>query len=115
MIKLPPTELKVMNVIWNAEEDLCSKDVIEQLSDCATWKRTTILTLLSRLIVKKFLRGTKVGRHTYYKKLINKQDYIDFETVEFMKNIHDNSVESLLLSLKKNKNLSDEELSKIIK
>lgn len=115
MIKLPPTELKVMNIIWDSEEDLCSKDVIEKLSECASWKRTTILTLLSRLIEKNFLRGRKVGRHTYYTKLIKKEDYVEFETKEFMSNIHNNSISSLISALKKDKDLSTEELSKFIK
>lgn len=114
MIKLPPTELKVMNVIWDSEEKLCSKDIMEKLSDSVSWKRTTILTLLSRLIEKNFLLGEKIGRHTYYKKLIGKKDYADFETMEFMKNIHNNSIDSLISSLKKDKYLSNKDLDKII-
>ena len=97
--KIPPSELEVMKIIWNSDEAVSSRDALEALEIIKGWKRTTVLTLLSRLVQKGFLSAEKIKRYTYYTYMISKEEYLKFETELFFKNIHENSLKSLVTTL----------------
>lgn len=113
MNKIPPSELIVMKVIWNSEEPLSSRQVIDILEEEKEWKRTTILTLLSRLADRKFLSAEKIKRYTYYTALVKKEEYIKLETKEFFDKIHENSLRSLISTLSENNDISVDDVSRI--
>ncbi|HBF4772676.1 TPA: BlaI/MecI/CopY family transcriptional regulator, partial [Clostridioides difficile] len=97
--KIPQAELKVMKFIWGKNEEVTSKEVIESMENKYGWKQTTTLTLLSRLVKRKFLSAQKIDRYTHYKIIVKNKEYLNFETKNFMSNMHNNSLESLLTSL----------------
>lgn len=115
MNKIPPSELAVMKVIWSSDVPLSSRQVIDSLEDDKGWKRTTILTLLSRLADRNFLSVEKIKRYTYYTALIKKEEYIRFETKVFFENIHENSLKSLITTLSENDVISKDDIDKIEK
>ncbi|HBF0343865.1 TPA: BlaI/MecI/CopY family transcriptional regulator [Clostridioides difficile] len=98
--KIPQTELKVMKFIWKKNDIVTSKEVAKAMEFEYSWKMTTTLTILSRLVIKRFLASERIGRITHYTILITKKDYKVFETKRFLNDIHSNSLESLLASLK---------------
>lgn len=114
MNKIPPSELVVMKVIWNSEEALSSRQVIDILEAEKGWKRTTILTLLSRLTDRRFLSAEKIKRYTYYTALIKKEEYIKLETKVFFDKIHENSLQSLISTLSDNKDISSDDINRIV-
>ncbi|HBF3710086.1 TPA: BlaI/MecI/CopY family transcriptional regulator, partial [Clostridioides difficile] len=77
-----------------------SKEVAKAMELEYSWKMTTTLTILSRLVIKHFLASERIGRMTHYTILIAKKDYKISETKRFLNDIHSNSLESLLNSLK---------------
>lgn len=99
MKKIPEAELKVMKFIWNKNDIVTSKEVIKAMQIECDWKPTTTLTLLSRLVVKRFLASERISRITHYTTLITKKEYIQYETRKFLNDIHSNSLESLFSSL----------------
>lgn len=98
--KIPQTELKVMKFIWSKNDIVTSKEVAKAMELEYSWKMTTTLTILSRLVIKHFLASEQIGRMTHYTILIAKKDYKISETKRFLNDIHSNSLESLLNSLK---------------
>lgn len=109
--KIPQSELNVMKVIWEKNEAISSKEVINELQEKIGWKRTTTLTLLSKLVKKDFLSAEKIKLYTYYTALINKKEYLEFETKCFFTNIHENSLKSLITALHENNEISNEDLN----
>ncbi|HDO9660887.1 TPA: BlaI/MecI/CopY family transcriptional regulator [Clostridioides difficile] len=99
--KIPRAEFKVMMLFWESEKVLTSRDIVNIMSE--EWKQTTTLTLLSRLSKRGFLDPTKKPTYTTYKILIDKKSYLEFETSDFVKNIHNDSVVSLVDSVNKEK------------
>ncbi|HEK4907969.1 TPA: BlaI/MecI/CopY family transcriptional regulator [Clostridioides difficile] len=112
--KIPQAELKVMKFIWGKNEEVTSKEVIESMENKYGWKQTTTLTLLSKLVKRKFLLSEKIDRYTHYKIIIKNREYLNFETKNFMSNMHNNSLGSLLASLYQNKILDKENFEVII-
>ncbi|WP_032544186.1 BlaI/MecI/CopY family transcriptional regulator, partial [Clostridioides difficile] len=96
--KIPQTELKVMKFIWSKNDIVTSKEVAKAMELEYSWKMTTTLTILSRLVIKHFLASERIGRMTHYTILIAKKDYKISETKRFLNDIHSNSLESLLNS-----------------
>ncbi|HBF4081674.1 TPA: BlaI/MecI/CopY family transcriptional regulator [Clostridioides difficile] len=97
--KIPKAELKIMKFIWEKNNEVTSKEVIEAMEKEYNWKQTTTLTLLSRLIKKEFLLAEKIDRCTHYKIIVENREYLNFETKNFMSDMHNGSLESLLISL----------------
>jgi len=108
--KIPQSELNVMKVIWEKSNPISSKDVINELQDKIGWKRTTTLTLLSKLVQKEFLSAEKIKLYTYYTALISKKEYLEFETKYFFTNIHENSLKSLITALHENNEITNDDL-----
>lgn len=93
MIRIPQSELDIMKVIWSNDEPVSSKTVTTELESKKGWKRTTTLTLLSRLTDKGFLEADKTRRLTYYTTNIKQEDYIIFATKNFVKDVFDKEIE----------------------
>lgn len=113
--KIPQSELNVMKIIWEKNEPVSSKEVINRLQEKVGWKRTTTLTLLSKLVQKEFLSTEKIKLYTYYTALISKKDYLEFETKQFFTNIHENSLKSLITALHENNEITNEDLDELEK
>lgn len=104
MIKLPRTEFIVMKYIWQRYkigEKVPSKDIISNIAKENKWTNGTVGKLFSRLVKKGFLREEKEGRNTIYYILIDKDDYVEFETKDFLDSMYDNSINSLFTCLNK--------------
>lgn len=112
MIKLPRTEFIVMKYIWQRYkmgEKVPSKDIISNIAKENNWTNGTVGKLFSRLVKKGFLSEEKEGRNTIFYILIDKEDYVEFETKDFLDSMYDNSVNSLVMCLNKIKKFDIEE------
>lgn len=108
--KIPQAELKVMKFIWKVDVTVTSKDVIEAMEQKYGWKQTTTLTLLSRLVKRGFLDAQKIDRYTHYTIREKHKDYLSFETKDFLSNIHDDSLRSLISALHDDENIGKDKL-----
>ncbi|HDX7086390.1 TPA: BlaI/MecI/CopY family transcriptional regulator [Clostridioides difficile] len=99
MQKIPQAELKIMKFIWSKNDIVTSKDIIKAMELECNWKVTTTLTIISRLVNKRFLSNERIKRITHYTILITKQEYKVFATKRFLEEVHSNSLESLISSL----------------
>jgi predicted transcriptional regulator len=110
MKRLPEAEFQVMKAIWAYEPPVTSSMVRGRLSGEKSLLIQSVVTLLSRLVEKGFLRSEKKGKERMYYPLVSKEDYLQFETGNFVKQYYENSFISLLLTLYKDKELTDEDL-----
>ena len=87
IIKLPDSELEVMQAVWNCTPPV-SRAAIEQiLADTYPIAQTTLLTLLSRLTEKGFLSVDKAGRGKSYTPVISRQEYLAAQGNRFFKKL----------------------------
>ena len=74
--KLPDTEFEVMQAIWRSPIPATRSDVEVLLKDTHPMALTTLLTILTRLADKEFIRIEKEGRTSRYYPLVAEQDYL---------------------------------------
>lgn len=113
--KLPDTEFEIMKVVWANKPPITTGMVMEQLGNERRWKAPTVISLMLRLVEKGFLRTEKNGKERTYFPLITREDYLKFETGNFMKLYHENSFLSLVNTLYDGKRLSDSDIEELMK
>ncbi len=113
--KLPDAEFEIMKVVWENEPPITTNMVMEQLGKDKGWKAPTIISLMMRLVDRGFLRTEKKGKERTYFPLIEKEDYLKFETKNFMNFYHENSFLSFVNTLYDGKELTDDDIEELMK
>ncbi len=110
MKKLPDAEFEVMKVVWANEPPMTTPIIMEQLGREKEWKIQTVVSLMLRLVERGFLRSEKHGKERTYYALVNKEDYLRFETGNFMRQFHDSSFLNLVNTLYADSALTEKDL-----
>lgn len=113
--KLPDAEFEIMKVVWANEPPLTTAIIKEQLGEEKEWKIQTIVSLMLRLVERGYLRSEKHGKERIYFPLVCKEDYLKFETSNFMKQYHNSSLFHLINTLYDDKALSDQDIDELLK
>ena len=109
--KLPDSELEIMLAVWEAKGKVTSEYLLEKLDK--DWTKGTLLTLLSRLCKKGFLKCEKDGRINVYTTLVKHDSYLRRESSSFLKKFYKNSLTSFVASLYDGDSVSLEELEEL--
>lgn len=85
--RLPDSELEVMQAIWSHEAPVARVDIEEILKDNYPIAMTTLLTLLTRLSEKGFIKIEKVSRSARYYPLVSQQEYLAQQSKNFLQRL----------------------------
>ncbi len=108
------SELVLMKIIWkNGGAALYSLIMEELEKDKNEWKNNTVLTLLSRLVEKKYLKIKKIGRRNEYMATVTEQEYQTMQTHSFLNKVYGGNVKNLISTLLRQDILSADELKEI--
>ncbi len=110
---LPNSELELMMIIWNAGRPLTRMEIERQLPKDRKLSKTTVLSFLSRLEEKKFVKVEKEGRNNRYIPLIKKEDYQKQESSSALKKLYGNSVKTFVAALYDGKELSKSQIDEL--
>lgn len=97
--KLPDSELEVMQAIWNCPVPASRKDIEAVLFPEHPMAMTTLLTLLTRLSEKEFVKIKKVGRSSQYTPLVSQQDYLAAQSNRFIQKLCGGSLSTFAAAL----------------
>jgi BlaI family penicillinase repressor len=115
MKKLPDAEFDIMKVVWANEPLITTNIIMQQLGNEREWKAQTVISLMLRLVERGFIRTEKNGKERTYFPLISKEDYLKFETGDFMERFHENSFASLVATLYDGNKIKDSDLDQLAK
>ena len=99
MRRLPDAELEVMQALWRCEPPASRADVAAVLSPKHPMAATTLLTLLTRLGEKGFLRTDKAGRRSLYTPLVSQADYLAAQSRTFVQKVCGGSLPAFAAAL----------------
>ena len=116
MQQISESELVLMRIIWGNGGTALYSFIMEELEkEQNEWKKNTVLTLLSRLVEKGYLKTNKIGRRNEYAALVTEQEYQAVQTNHFLDRIFGGNVRGLVSTLLQEDRLSAEELKEIEK
>ena len=110
---LPNSELELMMILWNADGSMTRMEIEEKLPKRRTLSKTTILSFLSRLEEKRFVRVEKEGRNNRYLPIVKKQDYLEQESSSILKRLYGSSVKRFVASLYDGDGISRDEIEEL--
>lgn len=117
MIKLPASELEIMQAIWALDEEgekfISASLVMKRFPALNRLKLTTVLTLITRLQTKGFIRTEKLGRSNCYTPIISSADYRRFAYGDFVENVYRSDRLDLFSALVNDEALTKEDLDEI--
>ncbi len=112
--KISESELALMKIIWKNKGAALYSLIMEELEkDGSQWKSNTVLTLLSRLVEKKFLKVKKIGRRNEYIAQVTEAEYQTMQTHSFLNKVYGGNVKNLVSTLLRQDILSADELKEI--
>lgn len=116
MKKLPDAEFEIMSAVWEFSSPVTIGMILEVLNRESekAWKPQTIHTLLGRLIARGFLRTEKGGKERYYEPLIERDEYLQFETQNFVERYCGGSRLTLMNTMYQGDKMSDDDVTELL-
>lgn len=97
--RLPDGELEVMQAVWDCEPPAESRAIHEMLKKDRPMALTTLLTVLTRLGEKGFIRIQREGRGARYVPLISRRDYLAQQSRSFVRKVCGGSLPAFAAAL----------------
>lgn len=82
--RLPDAELEVMQILWKHDPPVPRAAVEREMRRTRPIAQTTLLTLLTRLADRGFIRIEKRGRSSVYTPLVARGDYLAAQSRRFI-------------------------------
>ena len=113
--EITDAELEIMKVLWE-KKSLTLNELVEELSKEEQKNKSTIKTLLYRLIDKKMVKSVeKNKKENEYKPLISEKKYLKSANENFLDKVYDGNVDHMLLNFVEDKKITKEEIEKLLK
>lgn len=108
------SELELMKIIWAKGGNALYADIMEELVKTGRiWQKNTIITLLSRLAEKGFLKVGKIGHRNEYTAVISEGDYQTTQTQMLLNKLYEGSAKGLVSALIQREMLSAEDYEEL--
>lgn len=114
MKKLPDAELELMMIIWDAEKAVTRVEIEEKLSEDRDVLPNTILTLLTRLEKRGFLKKVRDGKINYYSALVDKEPYLKEASQGILNRMFKGSLKNFAAALYDGEELSEEDAAELM-
>lgn len=93
-------ELELMKIIWENDNTSLYAEIVKALeSKGMPATKNTIISLLLRLIEKKFLKTNKIGRRNKYTAIISETEYQTAQAEIFLDKIYEGNAKGLISTL----------------
>lgn len=95
--QISESELTLMKIIWENGGTALYAHIMDELERRGhDWKKNTVLTFLARLVDKKMLATSKIGRRNEYTALVSESEYQSEQTKQFLTRVYDGNVGGLV-------------------
>lgn len=100
MHQISDYELELMKMIWANGGTALYAEIVKALEDKGTpWTKNTIITLLSRLANKGFVKTTKTGFRNQYIAIVLETDYQEEQTKSLLNKLYEGNAKGLVSTL----------------
>lgn len=110
--RISDAELEILETLWAAGEALNANEIRVRLNEKKEWERTTVLTLIRRLLDKGVIAQEKREVY-YYTPLVARNDYVKEETKSFLNKFFKGNAKNLAAALIEDEDLSREDIEEL--
>ena len=105
-------ELEILEVLWEAGKALNASEIRSLLEKNKKWERTTILTLIQRLVKKGMLDQEKREVYYYIPK-VERKDYVKEETRNFVNKFFKGNAGNMAAALMSDDSLTEKDIEEL--
>lgn len=113
-VRLPEAEFDVMEAVWNGVPPMTTNYLMEAVGAKKGWKAPTLISFLVRLEKRGYISSYKKGKERYYSPIAKRELYLAEATEQFLTKYHGGSFVSLLDSLYRDRDFSNEEVDALL-
>lgn len=110
--KISDAELEILEVLWTAGTALNANEIRARLNEKKDWERTTVLTLIRRLLDKGVITQEKQEVY-YYTPLVERSAYVKEETKSFLNKFFKGNAKNLAAALIEDEDLSRDDIEEL--
>ncbi len=111
-VTVSDAELEILEVLWSADTALNASEIRTRLEENKNWERTTVLTLIQRLLKKEVISQEKREVY-YYVPCIKREEYVKEETKNFVDKFFKGSSRNLAAALVNSEALTKEDIEEL--
>lgn len=110
--KVSNAELEVMKILWREKKPVSFSDIRVELQNTMGWEKSTINTLIRRLVDKGVIAAHKQNV-IYYTPNISYSDYSQAEEQNFIDKLYNGSAKSFVAALCQRGKLSEADIDEL--
>lgn len=110
--KISDAELEIMKILWREKRSVPFSDIRTELNSKVGWEKSTIATLLRRLLKKGAISIQEKEIH-YYTPNISKEDYIKFKEKSWIDKLYEGSARNFVASLCQSGELTEADIDEL--
>ena len=99
-------------MLWEAEKPLNAAEIRSLLERNKNWERTTVLTLIQRLVKKGMLKQEKREVY-YYQPVVERKAYVKEETRSFVDRFFKGNAGTMAAALMSDDSLTEEDIASL--
>lgn len=107
--KITESEVLVLKAFWNCSPELTMNELIAALSPDSVWNRSTVKTMVRRLIDKGILACTQRDVQ-YFSPMVTEQQYQDYQTSKLIDQVYYGKASKLIASLYEHQKLDPDDI-----
>ena len=111
--RLPDSELDIMLVLWKYEPPMTRIEIERVVNEKKALAPTTILSLLTRLEKKNFVKVTKQAKMNLSTPLISQEEYQQSESKSVLEKLYGNSLKKFVASLYQGKKMNQDDIKEL--
>ena len=110
--KISDAELEVMKILWREQRSVPFSDIRTELNRKMGWEKSTIATLLRRLLKKGAISVQEREIH-YYTPNISKEDYIKLKEKSWIDKLYEGSAKNFVAALCQSGELTEADIDEL--
>lgn len=111
--KLSDVELDIMLIVWDANGPISAPKILEKIFVKHSWALSSLMTALSRLVDKGYLKCDRSSGSNLYSAIVDEQQYKNQESSSFLSKLYGNSLPHFVSCLYKGGKISNKDLEEL--
>lgn len=113
LTQLPEAELDLMQCLWEAGCPVERKYCCEALWPAHRWAPTTVLTMLSRLTKKGYVKAEKDGGRSLYSAAVSRGEYLGYVNGSFLHRLYKGSFGNMVAAMADSGEVSSKDIEEL--
>lgn len=111
--KLSDVELDIMLIVWDAKEPISASKILEKIFAKHSWALSSLMTALSRLVDKGYLKCDRSSGNNLYSSLVDEEVYKNQESCSILSKLYGNSLPRFVSCLYKGGKINSKDLEEL--